>query len=685
MSDAELIRLAEEHGVSTSYVDWKGAHVKVPPSTLRHVLGALGLDVRDPRAALEAHWEHQSKRLLPAAVVVRQGRAPDLRLPDGARTWVELAGGDWAEPGTSLPLGVHLLHVEHGDRRERAPILVAPNRLAGAQAGAPVRQLGLMAQLYSVRSRASWGIGDLRDLAELSDWAARDLGASFTLINPIHATEPVAPLEPSPYLPVGRRYASALYIRIEDVPEYAGLTPAQREQVQALAAGPRDRSRGSELLDRDSVWTAKRAALEILHRVRRTPERETALRAYLDREGSDLVEYATWCALAEEHGFDYRSWPEPLRDVRGSVVGAEALHRWGTVDFHRWVQWVLDEQLAAAQASARAAGMGTGIVHDLAVGVQGGGSDAWMYGDVLTPGIQVGAPPDAFNQQGQGWGQPPWHPIRLAEEGYLPFVSQMRQVMRHAGGVRVDHVMGLFRLWWVPEGASPAEGAYVRYDHEGMVGALLLAAHESGALVVGEDLGTVEPWVRDHLSERGVLGTSVLWFERDSSGEPRRPETWRTDCLATVATHDLPPVASYIAAEHVDLRNRLGLLTRPVEEERADAESQVAEWCALLVGLGLLDASVDPVADPAAVVKALHAYLGRTPSSMVGVALTDLVGDRRMQNQPGTSTEYPNWRIPLTDAEGRPVLLDELIADPVLTQEIRGLLGPLASPEPPSR
>jgi len=186
--------------------------------------------------------------------------------------------------------------------------------------------------------------------------------------------------------------------------------------------------------------------------------------------------------------------------------------------------------------------------------------------------------------------------VRLAEQGYLPFLDQLRQVGRHAGGIRVDHVMGLFRLWWIPEGADPAEGTYVRYDHEGMVGALLLAAHEANALVIGEDLGTVEPWVRDYLSERGVFGTSVLWFERDEHGAPRRPETWRTDCLATVATHDLPPITSYVTAEHVALRSHLGLLTRPVEEERAEAEAQVAAWCALLTELGLLAEGTDPVA-----------------------------------------------------------------------------------------
>ena len=682
MSDAELVRLAEEHGVSTSYADWRGVRTAVSVDTLRHVLTALGVDVSDPAAALAAHRERRAARLLPPAVVTRHGRAPRLTLPDGARTWVELAGGERAEAGATLPLGVHRLHVEHGRSHQHAPLLVVPDRLPR-----PVhrRVWGLMAQLYSVRSRVSWAMGDLRDLTELSTWAARDLGASFVLVNPLHATEPLPPLEASPYLPVSRRYASPLYIRIEDVPEYGRLNSVQRETVQRLARPLRDRGRTADLLDRDAVWQAKRAALEVIHQVRRPAGREQAFRAYLAREGEALESYATWCALAEEYGPDYRRWPEPLRDAGSAAVRAEARLRRQSVDFHRWMQWILDEQLAAAQAGARRAGMDIGIVHDLAVGAQSGGADAWMYRDALVSGVHVGAPPDEFNQQGQDWGQPPWHPVRLAEQGYGPFLEQLRQVARHAGGIRMDHVMGLFRLWWVPEGASPADGAYVRYDHEGMVGALLLAAHEAGTLVVGEDLGTVEQRVRDHLAERGVLGTSVLWFEQDEKGVPHRPESWPVGCLATVATHDLPPVASYVTAEHVELRAHLNLLTRPVEEERADAEARVAAWRALLVELGLLDPSVDPVADPAALVAALHDYLARTPSLLVGAALTDLVGDHRMQNQPGTSTEYPNWRIPLTNGEGEPVFLEDLSTNPEQAAAVRAALGALADLAPQPR
>ncbi|MDE3721491.1 4-alpha-glucanotransferase [Nocardiopsis sp. N85] len=670
MRDVQLARVAEQYGVATSYEDWRGRRVPVDLDVIRHVLAALGVDPAQGPPDPE-------RGLLPPAVVVREGKAPDPVLPEGAHSTVETADGSLLPFDQGLPLGVHTLRVVYRGVEHDAPLLVVPHRIDPSALRENPRLWGIMTQLYSVRSRASWGIGDLRDLTEITDWSARDLGADFMLINPVHATEPIVPVEPSPYLPVSRRYAGPLYIRIEDVPEYARLDPAQREGIQRLARPLRERGRTADLLDRDAVWEAKRAALEILFQVPRAPGREADLRAYLEREGQPLVEFATWSALAEEYGSDHRVWPARLRDVTDDAVGRAALDRWPLVEFHRWLQWILDEQLAHAQSTARAGGMDIGVVHDLAIGVQAGGADAWMFGDALVQGLHVGAPPDEFNSLGQDWGQPPWHPRRLARLGYGPLRQILGQALRNAGGVRIDHIMGLFRLWCVPEGASADQGTYITFDHEGTVGSLLLAAQRTDTVVIGEDLGTVEPWVRDHLADRGVLGTSVLWFEQDSDGAPRAPGGWRTDCLATVATHDLPPVASFLSAEHVDLRDRLGLLTRPVEEERDDSEARVERWRALLVELGLLEADVDPLTDPAAVVTAMHAYLMETPARMIGVALTDMVGERRMQNQPGTSTEYPNWRIPLTNGEGEPVLVDELLADPRMVARIRRTLGPV--------
>jgi 4-alpha-glucanotransferase len=406
------------------------------------------------------------------------------------------------------------------------------------------------------------------------------------------------------------------------------------------------------------VWLAKRAALETVFAQPRSRSRQARFEAFCDREGQALVDFATWCALAERYGLPTSRWPDLARDPRSEAVRQIREEMSTRVEFYMWLQWCLDGQLEAAQRTALAAGMSIGIVHDLAVGVHPEGAETWTLADVLARNMTVGAPPDAFNQQGQDWSQPPWRPDRLAELGYGPFRDMIRAVLRHAGGLRIDHVIGLFRLWWVPNGLSPSEGTYVTYDHEAMIGILALEAHRCRAFVVGEDLGTVEPWMRSYLRDRGILGTSILWWERDwDNDRPLPPERWRELCLATVTTHDLPPTAGYLAHEHIELRDRLGLLTRSVEEETAAADSELESTLAQLHDLGLL--KPDPTEREK--VEALHRFLLLTPAKLLGVALADAVGDRRAINQPGTYDEYPNWRLPLADGMGQPVLLEDVM------------------------
>ncbi len=536
------------------------------------------------------------------------------------------------------------------------------------------RSWGFSVQLYSVRSRQSWGHGDLGDLADLATWSGTDLGAAFLLINPLHAVEPLPPLSASPYLPMTRRFTSPLYLRVEDIPEYGTLTAGDRVRIDSLAAPLRTRNASSELLDRDEVWRAKRAALEIIYRQPLTAVRLAQFDTYQASEGQPLADWALWCALAELHGPDWRAWPQPLRDPRSAGVAAERARLAGRARFHTWLQWLADAQLASAQQAARAAGMSIGVVRDLAVGCHPGGADAWAWQDVLVPGMSVGAPPDEFNQRGQDWNQPPWHPQRLASQGYAPLAGLIGAGLRHAGGLRVDHVMGLLRLWWVPAGMRPDQGTYVRYDHQAMVGVLTGQAAAAGALAIGEDLGTVDPWIRDYLAGQGVLGTSMLWFERGPDGTPLPPGKWRRNCLAMVGTHDVPPVAAFVTGEQVELRSRLGLLTRSYQAERAGAEQAVAAWQDALAAEGLLTAGRRP--SPAEFTRACYAFLARTPALLLGVSLADAVGDRRPQNMPGTTTEYPNWRIPLCDGEGRAVSLDDL-AD---SRDVRAVARAVGSP-----
>jgi len=698
----EVTELARACGVATSFTDWSGRRRAVPAATVVAVLVARGMDATTPhsaRAALQARWAAERRRLLPPCTVTRSGRPATVRvhvptggsltarldLEDGGERRLTTLPGETAlgvDGGTpfvervlavpaGIPLGWHRLTVETASRHGQSWLVVTPDRLELPAAAGSGQVWGFLTQLYATRSRGSWGIGDLADLAALAAWSGRDLGAGLVVVNPLHAASPLAPMEPSPYLPATRRFVNPLYLRIEDVPEMGQLPQPQWQRVVELGERLQRGNTSGDLLDRDATWAAKREALELLHALPRRADRQAAYDAYQAREGSGLVDFATWCALAERHGLPWQRWPVELRDPRAPAVAAASVELADRVDLYCWMQWLLDHQLAAARDAAQRAGMPIGVVHDLAVGVDPAGADAWALGDVLASGVAAGAPPDAFNQQGQGWAQPPWSPDRLAAQAYLPWRDLLRSVLRHAGGLRVDHVIGLFRLWWVPAGEKPSAGTYVRYDHEALVGILALEAYRAGAVLVGEDLGTVEPAARAYLAERGLLGTSILWFERDGTGRPRPPERWRELCLATLTSHDLPPTAGYLAGEHVRLRAELGLLTRPIAAEQAADAAERASWLALLRERGLVGR--DP--DEQELVTGLHALLAQTPSRLLGVSLADAVGDRRTQNQPGTVDEYPNWRVPLTDGDGRPVLLDELPDHPRVQALARAVTG----------
>lgn len=684
---ASLVELARRYGVATDYEDWTGSRVSVASSTLISVLAALGVPAAtedDRAAALAAHDREYWSRHLPPTIIgrtgvtstfwvhVTHGDPVSLRilLEDGSvRTGLRqlennrppyeldgrLVGEATFETPADLPIGYHRLEL-HADGAEfSTPLIVSPASLP-APSG---RTWGLATQLYSVRSERSWGIGDLTDLTDLAVWSAARHAAGFILVNPLHAAAPVAPMEPSPYLPTSRRFVNPIYLRVEAIPEYAYVR--RRNRLRKLREAVQSRADRAEQVERDAAWKAKRSALEAVYEAPRSAGRELAYAAYRKREGTSLDDFATWCALAQRYGADWHRWPEELQHPAGEAVAAFAAEHSDDVDFHRWLQWQLDDQLTAAQATALQTGMNLGIMHDLAVGVDPNGADSWALQDVLALGVTAGAPPDEFNQLGQDWSQPPWRPDQLERLAYEPFRALVNAVLRHAGGVRIDHIIGLFRLWWIPNGARPTDGTYVRYDHEAMIGIVALEAHRAGAVVVGEDLGTVEPWVRDYLHERGLFGTSILWFEadRDGDGGPLPAERWREYCLSAVTTHDLPPTAGYLAGEHVRLRDELGLLTRPAAEELADDREQQDRWLDELRRVGLLDTE----ADTAAIVEALHRYLGRTPSRLLSLSLADAVGDLRTQNQPGTTDEYPNWRVPLAGPDGKKLLLEDVFDD----------------------
>ncbi|MET7399412.1 4-alpha-glucanotransferase [Dactylosporangium sp. NPDC005572] len=519
----------------------------------------------------------------------------------------------------------------------------APQSRVGTPASMPEppRTWGWMIQLYGVRSHDSWAVGDFADLATFTAWAA-STGAGAVLVNPLHAVAPVDPLPASPYSPSSRRFVNPLYLRVTDLPEYRTAPEALRARVDALRPPPAP----DGLIDYGTTWHAKHEALTLLFP---GPGAETGPGAV---EDPALREFATYTALAEVHGADWRRWPAQLRRPGPAATAAAPAER---VAFHTWLQRRCAEQLD--QANRAAEGMAVGIVHDLAVGIDPGGADAWTMQDVIAQGAKVGAPPDAFNQQGQDWGLATWRPDRLAASGYEPYRELLRDIFRHAGGLRVDHVAGLWRLWWVPPGRGPADGTYVHYDDAAMLGVLVEEATRAGAVVVGEDLGTVEPVVTRTLQERNILGSAVLWFTRDDAGAFLPPAEWPANAVASISTHDLPTAAGFLAGEHVLARAEAGVLGgkygRDVKDEWAAAALERTALLDLLDAEGL----IEPDSTDDEIVLAMHRLLQRTPCRIVLASPYDVLGAVRQPNLPGTTDQYPNWRLPL------PLPLEELMTD----------------------
>ena len=640
----ELAEIADAYGVATSYLDGSRTEQPIDAEVVRTVLGLLEVDVASPeaqRVSLAGARERAGAGALPPTIGLRSDRSR--AVPGRGRlTAVDGARGDegWAcDVDGELPAGLEPGRYACETTAGRAHVVVAPPTLPD-----PPRTWGWMLQLYALHSRDSWGIGDLGDLTTLIRGGH---GAGAVLLNPLHAFTPVPPVQPSPYTPSSRRYATPLSLRVTDLPAYAAADAATRAEVDAL----RPETTGDRIAH-DRVWAAKRSALEALWRSAGYPD---------GAPDTDLRDFATYCALAERYGGRWSLWPDDLRRPDAPGVAAARAELAPRVAFHAWVQRQAEAQLAGVRAAAKDAGMPVGVIHDLAVGCDPEGADAWMLQDVLALGATVGAPPDAFNQRGQTWGLPPWRPDRLADTGYAAFGDMVRALLAHADGLRIDHVMGLWRLWWVPAGQTADRGTYVHYDADAMLAVLLLEAHRAGALVVGEDLGTVIPRIREDMAERNLLGSTVLWFSRDpdpvtggDDGPLRPPRRWPERSVATISTHDLPTAPGFLAGEQVRVRAELGLLDDPTTEEaRAGAERD--ELLALLTSEGLLDSPDET--DEDTIVVALHALLASAPSRLVLASLYDVLGETRQPNLPGTVDEYPNWRIPL------PVSLEDALAD----------------------
>jgi (1->4)-alpha-D-glucan 1-alpha-D-glucosylmutase len=698
MSDPRLIEwLRQLRGIEREYVDFRGVHRQVPDESLRKLLGSFSHSLEDEDAVLEEARtlsERDWRRVLPPVLVLRPSRSSAIPvtllhpMPDELGWRIDLEEGGNLEGACRpddlsaveeqaledlhfcrvalelprrLPHGYHRiwLTVTDGAPLAESNLIVVPEQCYEPPCmSAGARLWGLSVQLYSLRSERNWGIGDFTDLADLVSRSAR-IGVDVIGLNPLHALFPADPAHCSPYGPASRLFLNPIYVDPESLPEYERCIDA-RQRVASDAFQRRLAALREEThVDYVGVSNAKDEVLRLLHREfedddRR--ERKAEFECFLDNGGNHLKRLCIFYALQDYFTDSGRAggwlgWPEAYKDPESESVAAFAADHRDAVRYHGYLQWVAHEQLTAAETVAAEAGMEIGLYRDLAVGVNGGGADTWADPDLYVSNASVGAPPDPLALQGQDWGIPPMRPDVLREQAYQPFVELLRANMGHGGALRIDHVMALYRLWWVPEGRTSAEGAYVYYDLDALMGILALESQRHRCLVIGEDLGTVPDAIRYAMPDYGVYSYRVFYFEEDPDGMPRRPENYPERALVTVSTHDLPPLASYWAGTDIELRKALDLY--PDDEsrmrtlaERSDQRRRILE---ILGHFGLYaqtcaDTGEEMDSLAPALRDAVHLYLAGGQARLMVVQPEDLLHMQDPVNVPGTSEQYPNWR-----------------------------------------
>jgi 4-alpha-glucanotransferase len=696
-----LRQLADRLGIQSSYVDQTGDSLRLTSDATRErLLAAMGYDAStEERAAATLRSLHlqERRRLIEPVRVVRQRsrslsriavRVPamnaeavqwtlTLRTEEGIESrWI---GATHGGPSRRMPLmlpvvpplGYHDLTItfDGGGKRRSATqrLIVVPSQCMLPEARLRGhRGFGITANLYTVRSDRNWGAGDFGDLGTMAEWVAEQ-GGAFVGVNPLHALRNEGH-DVSPYSPITRLFRNPLYLRVDAIPELA-----HDEQTRQRIAAPEFQETLAELreatmLDYGRIMALRAPLLESLHRtfvareVANDSRRARSYAMYVEREDPQLTQYATFMAIAEREGPDARLWPEELRDARSEGVARMREQLAERVDYHRWIQFEIDRQLGAAAQDASRAGLTLGLYQDLAVGSAPSGSDVWANPELFVHGATVGAPPDMYSDEGQNWGLPAINPHVLRATGYDYWTRLLRAGFRHTGALRIDHALGLFRMFWVPLGQSAKEGAFVKSFSEELFGILALESVRHGALVVGEDLGTVPPEVPKVLASWGVLGSKVQVFERSfTTGRYRRAEEYPRMALATVNTHDLPPLIGWMEGRDLMLRAELGDLSDPAQAAGM-RDTRLYERQALvesLIEAGLLPPSARENVTSDALIAAVHAFLRRTPSALVGLSLDDLAHETTPVNIPGVwQDRYASWSRRMRDS------LEELLSNP---------------------
>lgn len=682
-----LEALASYCGIELAFEDALGVVQRADQTTLRALLAAMGVEAVDEAAAgqqlraLErADWEQP---LPPVTVLAcgagleldvklrpdctdllwridveegraRSGHVPVERLPLLARREFDEATYQCRRLSieVDLPAGYHRLVLDLGDGRGDAAstvVIVTPGRCwlpAGVGTGA--KMWGVAAQLYLVRSAREWGIGDFGDLRVLVDMLARR-GADVIGLNPLHAMFVDAPERASPYSPASRLLLNVLYIDVEAVPEFARCAAAQSlvraERFQSAIA----RCRAARFVDYTAVAELKLAALRLLYEAARAEadssrwrefERFRAEHGALLERGCLFLALRAHFAAAVPPAADWHAWPLQYRDPTSAAVQRFAQMHADAVEWQAWLQFVADAQLNVAAAAAES--MAVGLYRDLAVGADRSGAETWANQAAVVDAVAVGAPPDIYNPAGQNWGLPPFNPRALRAEAYRSFIDLLRANMRHAGGLRIDHVMALEHLYWIPHGAAPRAGAYVSYPLEELLGIVALESMRHRCLVVGEDLGTVPAGFRERMAAAQVLSYRVLMFERDAKGFVA-PERYPPLALAVAGNHDLPTVHAWWRHSDLALKRALHLYPTSDDASRAEAERHrdQADLIAALREVGLEEGD-DHGID--AVLAAVHRFLALCHAGIALVQLDDITDESAPVNVPTTSDQYPNWR-----------------------------------------
>jgi 4-alpha-glucanotransferase len=635
----DIFQRAARIGVETEYWDGLGQLHNIEPEVLSRLLNAL------------AKNESGSKALLPRWLVMRGNSIPDVRLdaPEGLPLHWEIfsdrtiAEGQGGSPHVSLPAGVprgiYRLRVRmapsQGQTSAETPLIVCPHQAYQGEPSAPRRMWALAVQLYGVRSQRNWGHGDFSDLLALINLAA-DLGASGVGLNPLHACFDDHPREPSPYFPSSRLFLNSLYIDVEAIPEFPGIKAAGLEEKLAEL-------RNKNAIDYRGTAEAKLLGLRLAHASFLTgasPERRSSFERFLASHPLPIARFACFEFLRRKFARPWWEWPDEWR--RGDKSALERLRRKeADIGFFEFVQWVAHEQLECCQARARARGMPIGLYLDIAVGARSDGFDAWCDQDAVLAGMAIGAPPDNLNGSGQNWGLAGFNPVGLEQQCFEPFYRLLRAAMQYAGAVRLDHVLGLQRLYLIPHGIAASAGTYIRLPFHALLATAALASVQNQCLVIGEDLGTVPENFRATLADWGIWSYQVMLFERTADGGFAAPESYRENALVTFATHDLPTFAGWQAHHDLAIKRALNMNPGESDSERSRALASLRE----ALGRHGIEAS-----SFAAVAK----YLADTPSRLLVISMEDLLEVREQVNLPGTVDEHPNWRQPL------PVAIEEL-------------------------